>query len=108
MHSTNYFKSYSPTNEEADTPIAKPIIKSKSPMYMVDNGASLCICWNKVLLIRRTEKASERLLLGSFNRERGRPFHERGEGLHPGAQHLLVRDVGERFFFGFLFGTIMR
>ena len=45
-------------------------------------------------------------LLGNPNRERYRPFHQRVEGLHFGDPHL--REVGGRFSFGLVAGTIMR
>ena len=41
VHSTNFFNSHSLMKEKANTSTAKPFIKSKDRMYIVDCGASL-------------------------------------------------------------------
>ena len=48
-------------------------------------------------LCRRKEKHStDQQRPGDPNRDWHRPFHKRGEGLHPGAGDLLVREVWEK------------
>ena len=45
---------------------------------------------------------------GNSNRERYRPLHQRGEGFHSRARHLLLREVGGRLSFGIVVGSAMR
>ena len=63
-------------------------MKFKDWMYIADTGGG----WEKVLLPHRRDSIwKTRTLLGEFE-QRAVSSVPRGEGLHPGAQHLLIRE----------------
>ena len=87
VHKTNFFKGYSPT-EEANTSKPKPTMKLKDWMCIADTGGD----GRKFSYLTRRESIwKTRTLLGEF-KQRAVSSVPRGEGLHPGAQHLLIRE----------------
>ena len=79
-------------------------------MYKVDSGASLHMMEENPIppLERKPIRRAGQQLLGDPNREWHRPFHERGDGLRPGARHSPLRDVCGGFAFGIGSWTIVR
>ena len=71
-------------------------------MYTVDSGPSLLASQERKS-IRKTERD-----FGNPNREPYHPFHKREEGLHSGARYLPLREVGGKFAFSIVVGTILR
>ena len=97
VHKTTFFKGHTPI-EDANTSKPKPIIQSKDRMYIVDSGASLRMMVRKFFLStgkknHTTETTHHREIQTSSAIVRST---KRGEGLHPEARHLLVREVGGR------------
>ena len=89
----------------------KTIIQSKDRMYIGDSGGSLHMIWVKVVCLSNRKKelhVKDQKLPGNSNRDRYRPFHQTGEGLHPGARHLPVREVRGILSFDTVVGTIVR
>ena len=86
---------------------AKPIRTTQDQMYSVDRGTSQRMMGESFLL-RRKDKASGQpeATWQSTPRTVSSVAH-RGEGLHPGARHLLVREVCGRFSFGKVCGAIV-
>ena len=91
VHSTNFFKHCCPTKDKTHASTSKPERKSKDPMYIVDSGASLYLMGESRLDPRDRKQQENNWRPGDPKRERYRPLHHRGEGLHPGAGHLPVR-----------------
>ena len=50
---------------------------------------------------------TDKKILGDLNRDWHRPFHKRGEGLHPGGRHPLQREVCGRSAFGIVSTTVI-
>ena len=77
-------------------------------MYLVDLGVSLYMMRGSFFFFEkktqeRKHQENKRLLGTNC-----RPFHQRGDGLHPGARHLPVREVGRIFPCGVVSLTIVR
>ena len=112
MHSTKTFESDSPI-EEIHPSQNRPY-KLKDRMYTADNGASLCMMEESVLSFTlslftpKKNHTTDQKNLDIQNRERHRPFHEKGDDLHTRARHSPLREVDGRFVFGIVFWTTVR
>ena len=72
----------------------RPIIKSKDQMFSVGCGASVMV--ERVLNVRERNTSGNRRLPGIPRRERYRPFHRIGQGLHSGARQLTTLCLSSR------------
>ena len=101
VHRTNFFKSNSPTKEQANTSTAEPNTESKDRWHIDDSCASLhtmeecSLPSHQRKSIRNTNRHMD-----IKNRERYRPFYPRGEGLRSRARHPPLREVGGRLSIG--------
>ena len=74
-------------------------------MYIVDSGASMHLM-GKNYLLAETKCHSTDTQITWRSKPRKTSFHKRGEGLHAGARHSLVREVGGDFASGVVSWTI--
>ena len=74
-------------------------MKSKDQWYSVNSGASLHVM-TRTLSQKRKSIWKTKGPFGKPIRERYRAFDQRGEGLHPGARHLRLRESWWKIPFG--------
>ena len=100
MHETNFFKGCSPI-EEANV---------EGEDVHCRQWSFLAHVWEKVLSLPagKEKHSTYQKLLQDPKCEWNRSFHSRCEGLHPGAQHLIVRARGGRWAFRIVSCAILR